>query len=78
VWCAAVGWNRPAYPRKSRGSWGVKVYLGAVVLLSAMRYGLTPTRMARLRELAGASPPTLARWRRWGRKVFASSRYLGG
>jgi len=55
---------------------GRKVYLGAVVVLvSAMRHGATPVRAARLRELVGVSPRTLARWRRWWREVFATSRF---
>jgi len=40
-----------------------------------MRHGATPTRVARLRELVGASPRTLARWRRWWREAFATSRF---
>ncbi len=55
---------------------GRRVYLGAVVVLvSAMRHGATPTRVARLQELVGASLRTLARWRRWWREEFAASRF---
>jgi len=55
---------------------GRKVYLGAVVVLvSAMRHGTTPARVARLEELVGASRRTLARWRGWWLEVFATSRF---
>lgn len=41
---------------------GRKVYLGAVVVLvSAMRHGTTPARVARIEELVGVSRRTLAR-----------------
>lgn len=55
---------------------GRRVYLGAVVVLvCAMRHGATPTRVARLQELVGASVRTLARWRGWWRERFATSRF---
>jgi hypothetical protein len=55
---------------------GRKVYLGAVVVLvSAMRHGPTPARVARLEELVGASRRTLARWRGWWLEEFATSRF---
>jgi hypothetical protein len=52
------------------------VYLGAVVVLApAMQQGITPVRAQRLKELFGASLPTLARWREWWRTTFAESAF---
>lgn len=51
---------------------GRKVFLGAVVVLvSALRQGVTPARYARLREWFGVSADTVRRWRRWWLEVFA-------
>jgi hypothetical protein len=51
---------------------GRKVFLGAaVVVVSALRLGVTPTRYARLRELFGVSARTVRRWRRWWLDEFA-------
>jgi hypothetical protein len=73
--CARDGCRKRLTPPSLRFL-GRKVYLGAVVVLvSAMRHGATPTRVARLRALVGASPRTLARWRRGWREAFASSRF---
>jgi hypothetical protein len=73
--CAQDGCRKRLTPPSLRFL-GRKVYLGAVVVLvAAMRHGATPTRVARLRELVGASPRTLARWRRWWREAFAASRF---
>jgi len=73
--CAKDGCRKRLTPPSLRFL-GRKVYLGAVVVVvSAMRHGATPTRVARLRELVGASPRTLARWRRWWREAFATSRF---
>ena len=53
---------------------GRKVYLGAVVVLAAaLRDGLTPGRVARLRQLLGVDIRTLGRWRHWWRRTFAAS-----
>jgi hypothetical protein len=53
---------------------GRRVYLGAVVLLvSAMRGGITDKRAAELRELLGVSRRTLWRWRKWWRETFPAS-----
>jgi hypothetical protein len=52
---------------------GRRVYVGAVVVLvSAMRHGVSPTRASRLLALTGASLRTLARWRRWWTECFAA------
>lgn len=53
---------------------GRRVYFGAfVVLVSAMRHGLSERRVAELRELLGVARSTLVRWRRWWRETFAHS-----
>ena len=55
---------------------GRKVYLGAVVLLACvLRQGPTPCRVARLRDLLGVSPDTLARWHRWWRDAFVHTAF---
>jgi hypothetical protein len=47
------------------------VYLGVVVVLvTAMRHGVTGRRAGELRKAVGASRETLARWRRWWREEF--------
>ena len=54
---------------------GRKVYLGAVVVLvSAMRCGATPVRVARLTELLGVSRRTVERWRQWWGEIFPQTR----
>ncbi len=73
--CARDGCRKRLTPPSLRFL-GRKVYLGAVVVLvTAMRHGATPTRVARLQELVGVSVRTLARWRRWWRDVFGTSRF---
>lgn len=53
---------------------GRKVFTGAVVvLISAMRHGATPKRMAQLRELVGVSLRTVERWRQWWLNGFVQS-----
>ena len=53
---------------------GPKVYLGAiVVLVSALRQGPTPCRIAELTRLFGASRRTIARWQVFWRDVFPRS-----
>lgn len=55
---------------------GRKVFLGAmVVLISAMRSGLNPARMKRLKALLGVSRRTVARWGDWWRSVFTDSAF---
>jgi hypothetical protein len=54
---------------------GRKVYLGAVVVLvSALRCGATPMRVARLHELLGVSRWTVNRWRHWWTEIFPQTR----
>ena len=72
--CAREGCRRRRTPPSVR-FFGPKVYLGAVVLLvSAMKEGLTDKRVVRLRELFGVSRRTLRRWRRWWLQEFPASR----
>lgn len=53
---------------------GRKVYLAAVVVLvTALRQGPTPARMARIRELWGVGVRTLKRWREWWTGAFSRS-----
>lgn len=43
-----------------------KIYLGAVVAVtSALRHGVTPARMQRLKDLTGVSRQTVERWVAW-------------
>jgi len=55
---------------------GRKVYLSVVVtLLTTLRCGATPVRVARLRAAVGVDERTLRRWRRWWQVRFAQSRF---
>ena len=46
-----------------------------VVLISALRNGATPKRMAKLRALVGVSRRTVERWREWWRNGFVRSHF---
>lgn len=73
--CASEGCRRRTTPPSVRFL-GRKVYLGTVVvLLSAAARCLSVPRVARLRELVGASRRTLRRWLRWWEVEFATSRF---
>lgn len=73
--CAKDGCRRRTTPASLRFL-GRKVYLGAVVLLAtAMQHGPTPTRVARLHELVGASVRTLRRWRAWWQEAFCATAF---
>lgn len=51
---------------------GRRVFVApVVVLVSAMRHGVTPSRAAALQVAFGVSEATLARWRRWWLEQFA-------
>lgn len=53
---------------------GRRFYLAAtVVLVSALRDGLSPRRVARLHELYEVSRATLERWRAWWLEAFAET-----
>ena len=61
--CDQEGCRRRATPPSVRFL-GRKVYAGfVVVLLAAMRHGLSVARMERLREITGVHPRTVQRWR---------------
>jgi hypothetical protein len=72
--CAREGCRRRHTPPSLRFL-GRRVYLAAVVVLvSAMREGPTPTRLAKLEELVGVCPRTVRRWQRWWREEFPRTR----
>jgi hypothetical protein len=55
---------------------GRRVYVAVVVvLLSALRHGVTPERAGMLREKLGVDRRTLERWRRWWLESFVRSRF---
>ncbi len=73
--CANRDCRKRATPPSARFQ-GRRVYLGAaVVLISAMLHGATLPRLARLKELFGVSPKTVARWRSWWLDVFAEGSF---
>lgn len=50
---------------------GPKVYLAVVVtVITAMRCGMTPARMQRLKELVGVSRQTVLRWQQWWQELL--------
>ena len=72
--CAIDGCRRRCTPPSVRFL-GRKVYLGAlVILVMAMEHGLSAKRRQQLIEQLDLYPQTLARWRRWWRKIFPASR----
>jgi hypothetical protein len=73
--CAIEGCRRRSTPASFRFL-GRRVYLGAVVvLISAMRHGATPKRVAQLRAAVGVSRRTVERWRQWWLKDFVRSAF---
>jgi hypothetical protein len=55
---------------------GRRVFVSAVVILvSALHHGLTPKRLANIRELVGVSPRTVNRWRLWWREDFVRTSF---
>lgn len=71
--CAEDGCRRRVTPPSVRYL-GRRVYLDAVVvLITAMRAGLTARRGAQLRAWLGVSVRTVARWRAWWRERFPAS-----
>lgn len=73
--CAEEGCRRRRTPASVRFL-GRKVYLGAVVVLvSVLRQGPSPTRLAKLKELVGVSARTVGRWRKWWLKDFVESAF---
>lgn len=58
---------------------GRKVYFGgAVILFSALSYGVTSTRAGKLHKLYGVDRQTIIRWRKWWLDDFANSRFWKG
>lgn len=58
---------------------GRKVYVSVVVILvAAMRHGLSGKRVARLGEALGVERRTLERWRQWWTETFAQSGFWRG
>lgn len=73
--CDREGCRRRVTPASVRYL-GRRVYLGAVVILvTAMRSGVSAGRAARLGELLGVGRRTLERWRGWWRETFVESRF---
>ena len=71
--CARDGCRRRTTPPSVRFL-GRRVYIAAVVVLvSAMRHGVTAAREAKLAAWFGVSARTLARWRLWWREAFVAS-----
>ena len=76
--CAAEGCRRRTTPPSVRYL-GRRVYLGAVVVLvAAMRGGITAARAAPLRAWLGVSVRTLKRWRAWWQATFVASAFWRG
>jgi hypothetical protein len=73
--CAVEGCRHRATPPSLRFL-GPKVYLAAVVvLIAAMRCGVTPPRMQSLKELVGVSRQTVLRWQGWWQQILPQSRF---
>jgi hypothetical protein len=71
--CARDGCRKRTTPPSVRFL-GRKVYLGAVVtLVTALRHGPNPRRIAELQRLVGASRRTIVRWQIWWRDVFTAT-----
>ena len=68
--CAEEGCRQRTTPPSFRFL-GRKVFVSAaVVLVTVLRHGPTPTRIAKLRELVGVSARTIYRWRSWWQDTF--------
>lgn len=71
--CAGEGCRKRATPPSLRFL-GRKVYLGVVVvLISALRCGVTPGRLRYLEARVGVSQRTVMRWRRWWCEAFVAT-----
>lgn len=68
--CAEEGCRKRTTPPSFRFL-SRKVYVSVlVILLTALRHGATPARMAALREIVGVSRRTIERWRQWWLRDF--------
>jgi hypothetical protein len=73
--CARQGCRRRRTPPSVRFL-GRRVYFGAVVVLvSALRDGLTARRVRELRAQLGVDVRTLRRWRTWWRETFVETAF---
>lgn len=73
--CAQEGCRKRTTPPSFRFL-SRRVYVSVVViLLTALRHGATPSRVAQLRAAAGVSRRTLERWRRWWLEEFPRSAF---
>ena len=73
--CAKEGCRRRRTPESVRFL-GRRVYAGlVVVLVSAMRHGLTAERVRRIREVLKIDCRTLERWRQWWLDHFVRSSF---
>lgn len=73
--CDTDGCRRRATPPSIRFL-GRRVYFGlVVVLVSALRHGLTQRRVATLHRLLGVSERTLRRWRAWWLEAFTATTF---
>jgi hypothetical protein len=71
--CAEDGCRRRVTPPSVRFL-GRKVYLGVViVVVTAMKHGVTHGRAATMARAVGVSRETLARWRRWWAELFVKT-----
>jgi len=71
--CAREGCRRRATPPSFRFL-GRKVYLGAVVvLISALRYGVSPARLRYLEGRIRVNRRTVMRWRKWWCEQFIAT-----
>lgn len=71
--CDREGCRRRTTPPSVRFL-GRRVYLGVmVILLSALRHGLTPKRRTQLIQTLDIPTQTLNRWLHWWREIFAFS-----
>ena len=71
--CAREGCRKRATPPSLRFL-GRKVYLGAVVvLISALRYGVSPARMRYLEKRIRVNRRTVMRWRKWWGEQFIAT-----
>jgi hypothetical protein len=76
--CDRDGCRKRATPPSVRFL-GRRVYLGAIVILiSAMRQGLTPRRVRELSERFGADVRTIARWQTFWRERFPQTPFWKG
>lgn len=71
--CADAGCRKRVTPPSLRFL-GRRVFLGAVVvLISALRCGVTPARMRCLEKRVGVSRRTVMRWRQWWCEQFIAT-----